>query len=508
MSSVDSGVAPAASSEDAAADLLDTAEAGGRALRGSTLRIIGYVSSILLALIAVPLLIQHLGNAGYGRYMVVIALVTVIAGLTEGGLNATAVRAYTTTSGGERRQLIRDALGVRIVVTGAGGCLAVAFALVAGYGEPLVIGTALAGFGMLMQLIQALYAVSLESELRLGWLAATELIRQTVNVALIVGLVLAGAGVVLLLAVAIPASATSLCVTAWLVRGRISLRPSFSSRSAWWPLVRESIPWAAVSAAYVLYFRLAIILMSLLATPNQTGYFATSLRVIEALVGVPAVAAAAAYPILTRSAHGNRDRFAAASERMFELALVLGTWMAVCLEIGAGFIVHVLAQNQADPAIAALRIQGPAVIATFLGVACVYPLLTLRRFRNAMGANLIALVVSGALTAALVGPLGARGAALAALAAETAMAVIVIASLKRAVPAVRISARTIAVVAIAGGTATAVGLLLPIEAVLAAIVGSCVYFATLTAFGRLPPEARELLAARLHLLARLRPTSR
>jgi O-antigen/teichoic acid export membrane protein len=501
MSSVEPRSPPAQSGGAAEPDLLDTPQAGSRALRGGSLRTGGYALSILLSLVAVPLLIRHLGIAGYGRYVTVISVVAVVAGLTEGGLNAIALRGYATTGVSERQRMMRDALGVRLVLTTVGALAAVTFSVLAGYGEPLVLGTALAGVGMLLQLVQGLLAVPLESELRFGWVTAGDLLRQLVNVGLLVGLVLAGAGVVSLLGVAIPASAASLLFTIWLVRGRVPLRPAFAVRK-WWPLVRDSIPWAIVAAVNVVYFRLAIIIMSIAASAVQTGYFATSLRVIEVLIGVPAVAVGAVYPILARTAHGDRGRFAYASGRLFELSLVVGTWMVVCLEIGAPFAIHVLAGDRADPSVAVLRIQGLAVIATFIAVGCGFPLLTLRRFRDALLANFVALLLSGVLTITLVDPLGARGAAIAAVSAEFVMAALVVRSLKRAAPDVDLSPVAVLTVALAGAAAVGLGLLLPVHPVIGAAVASGAYFLLLRAFGRFPPEVREFFAGRIGALTR------
>ncbi|HEX3872629.1 MAG TPA: oligosaccharide flippase family protein [Solirubrobacteraceae bacterium] len=481
---------------DVTGDVLDTPAAGPRALRGGVLRTAGYVVGILLSLIAVPLLIAHLGIAGYGRYVTVVSLTTIVGGLTEGGLNAIALREYTTSTGIDRDRLMRDALGIRLALTTVGAAAAVAFAALAGYGSQLVLGTALAGAGLLLQLVQSLLAVSLQGDFRFGWSSSTDLLRQLVNVLLLVVLVLLGANVALLLAVAIPASAVSLLLTAVLVRGRMPLRPAFAV-GKWWPLIHDSIPWAAVSALNVVYFRLAIVMMSVLATAVQTGYFATSFRVVEILIGVPGVAVAAAYPILTRSMRDDRDRFAYATERMFELALVVGGWMVVCLEVGAGFAIHVLAGDHADPAVAVLRIQGIAVVATFVSVACGVPLLTLRRYRDALLANGVALAISVVLTLGLIGPLGARGAAIAALAAEVALAVIVVARLLAAAPETRLQFASVPLVALAALAAVAVGLLLPVHPVVGAFVASFVFFAALRILGRFPPEIRELLDRRV-----------
>ncbi len=475
-------------------DVLDSAQAGGLALRGGVLRTGGYVVGILLSLIAVPLMVDRFGIAGYGRYVTVVVLTTIVGGLTEGGLNAIALREYTTTSGAERERLMRDALAIRLVLTSAGALAAVGFAALAGYTHAQVLGTALAGVGLLAQLIQSLLAVALQGELRFGWASAIDLLRQLVNVALVVALVLAGAGIAVLLAATIPASVTSLVVTVVLVRGKMPLRPAFAP-GRWWHLIRDSIPWAAVAALNVVYFRLVVIIMSVAATAVQAGYFALSFRVVEVLIGVPALAVSAAYPILTRSARDDRDRFAYAAGRMFELSLIVGAWMVVCVEVGAPFAIHVL--NGKDPSITVLRIQGLAVVATFVAVACGFPLLTLRRFRGVLAANGVALALSCGLTLALVGSLAARGAAVAAVSAEFVLAGMTVVLLKRSAADVRLPALTVAGVGLAGLAAAGAGIALPVHPVVGAIVASAVFFGALAVLGRFPPEIGEILRRRV-----------
>ena len=495
MTTVEPGTPPAEPTAVVASDLLDTRDAGPAALRGSVLRTGAYVLGILLSLVSAPLLVRHLGVATFGRYVAVLSLVTIVSGFTEGGLNSVVLREFATLSGARRSQMMRSAIGMRILLTLIGVALVVAFAAAAGYGSTLVLGTLLAGIGLVLQLLQSLLSVTLQAELRFGWASAAELVRQVVNVALLVALVLAGAGVLPLLAVAIPASAVSLAVTVPLVIAHLSLRPSFHL-GRWWHLLRETIPWAVISAVNVVYFRVSIVLMSVVAGAVQTGYFATSFRITEVLVGIPGLVIGAAFPILARAHRDDRERFDYASGRIFELALLAGVWLVLCLEVGAGFAIHVLAAHKADPAIVVLRIQGAAVLATFVAVACGFPLLTLRRYRAVLMSNLLALAISATLTLALAPSLGARGAALAALVAECGLAVSQAVMLRRAAAGVSLPLGTIAVAAVAGGAAAALGLALPVHPLLGVLLASIAYFAILALLGRFPPEIREIVSAR------------
>ena len=323
--------------DQAEVDLVGSEAAGPAALRGSVLLGGGYAATIGLSLISAPLLIRHLGISDFGRYTTVLALVTVVNGLTDAGLMNIALREWASRRGEDRARFMRSLLGVRLELSAAGVAVGVLFALVAGYDSMLVVGTLVAGVGMVFTAVANLLTASLQGELRFGWVTVINLVRQVVAVALLVALVLAGAGLLPLLGSTSVAGVAALALAAMLVRGRMPLRPRFRD-TQWWPLVRDTLPYAAAIAVNTFYFRITIVVMSLIAAAEETGYFATSFRVIEVLIGVPALAIGAAFPILSRSAHSDRDRFAYATARVVDLSVIAGVGLAlgVALERAVG----------------------------------------------------------------------------------------------------------------------------------------------------------------------------
>jgi O-antigen/teichoic acid export membrane protein len=135
-----------------------------------------------------------------------------------------------------------------------------------------------------------------------------------------------------------------------------------------------------------------------------------------------------------------------------------------------------------------LRIQSPTILATFAAVACAYPLLSLRRHRETLITNLLALAVSVVGLAALVGPFGAQGAAVATLAAEVTLAVSTAILLRRSHTQVRFSFVTIAWVLAAICAAIGAGFATGLPSVPRIIVGVLVYGAVLLVSRRIPPE--------------------
>jgi O-antigen/teichoic acid export membrane protein len=474
-------------------EVLDTPEAGVKALRGSVLRTGGYVVGLLLGLISAPLLIRHLGIVDFGRYVTVTSVIALVAGGAEGGLNAIGLREYVRTSGAERRAVMRDLLGIRLALTSTGALLAIAFTLVAGYDSDMVLGAVGAAAALLFLTTQDFLGVGLQGDLRFGLATAAELVRQVVTTALIVTLVLVGAGLVPLLWVSLPAGLVGLSFAAILVRKRMPLRPSFDL-ARWRPLVRDTLPYAIAVAIGIAYFRAAMLVTSLVTSDVQTGYFATSFRIVELLLGVPTLVMGAAFPILARAGAGDRERHSQAMRRILELALTTGALMALGTALIAPFAVRVLAGPDFEPSVPVLRLQALALAANFIGVAASYGLLSQGKNKAILAANACGLAAVVVLNLIFASAYGAEGAAGATAAAEAVLMLALLGALARAQPGLGSAARMLPPVALASAVG-ACALLLPLPSLLQAVIGVAAFVGVLVVLRRFPPEVREIVGS-------------
>lgn len=468
-------------------DVLDTTDAGPLAARGGALRAAGYGVGTLLAVVSAPLMIRHLGIADYGRYVTVLSLVTIVVGLTDAGLGAIALREYSARRGDDRRGVMADLLGVRIVLAVASAAAAVLFAVVAGYPAVQVVGTAAIATGFVMASVQTVLLVSLQGELRYGLVTTVELLRQALLAALVVVLVVADAGLEEFFFALIPAFGVTLALTAVLVRGKQPLRPSFHLRRCW-PLLRDTLTFAVATAVNAAYFRVAIVALSLLASRLETGYFATAFRVMEVLIGVPSLIIGAAFPILARAARDDDARLDSTASRLVEVGLVLGVWLALMVALAAEPIIYVLGGDDARPAVALLRILGVALIASFVTVSCAFVLLSLHAHRAILLINAVALAVALALTIALVPTHGARGAAVALLIGEAVLMAGALVAVTRRRPVVAIALRRAPAILAAGALACLVVLVPGLPPLADTAVAAVAFPVLLLAVGRFPPE--------------------
>ena len=465
--------------------------AGEAAARGGALRSAGFALSAGLSLVTVPLMVRHLGVAGFGRWVSVIVLVNVVGLAAELGLNALALREYPLREAGDRRRLLGAIFGLRVALVAAGVVLALAFAALADWPTTMVDGVLIASVAVFIAAWQDTQAVRLSGELRFAAVTAMEVARALATAVAVVALVVADAGLEPFFAIYIAGTLAAVLIGARALRasGRVAPR---MHRGEWRAIWADAALYALATAVYVVYFRVVMLIASIATGAVEAGYFATGFRVTEFAVAVPGVLAATVLPLLSHAAQNDRARLERGAGDVLRLGLVAGVVAALALALGAPAIMDVLGGDKADAAVPVLRIQAIAVATTFFAFGTGATLLSLRRHRALLVVNVLALVTAAALAAVLADAHGAKGAAWATVAGE---GVLVLGQTVALARSIRIGGVIPAAAAVAFAVGCAVGafVLLPIPNVPATLIACAIYAAIVTASGQLPPQIRALL---------------
>jgi O-antigen/teichoic acid export membrane protein len=272
-----------------------------------------------------------------------------------------------------------------------------------------------------------------------------------------------------------------------LLRGQVALAPAFDL-GRWRKLLADVLPYALAAAVGLFYFRLAIILMSYIASGRETGIYGAAFRIVETVAVIPWLVVSSGFPILARAARDDSERLRYAVGRLFDVSLLIGVWVSLSVAIGAYVAIKVVAGPSFTDAVPVLRIQALSLITAFLVATWSFALLSLKRYRELLVANAVAAVGAAVLTVTLVPPFGAQGAAIATLSAEALLAAGYLVALARShrnlvpspAPLARILPGAVAMVGI--------GLLLPTHPVIAVVLASAVYWALAFALRAVPPE--------------------
>jgi O-antigen/teichoic acid export membrane protein len=207
---------------------------------------------------------------------------------------------------------------------------------------------------------------------------------------------------------------------------------------------------------------------------------------------VPSLLISAAFPVLSHAAEANEERLRYVVQRMFEISVIGGAWLALSTVAGARLAVDVIAGSEFHPSIPVLKLQGIALGATFLVFGGGYALLALRRNRALIIANVFAVCVVLVSTLVLGELYDAKGAAVAMIIGEVSLAVGYGIALVRG-GRIQLSLRIVPRVAIAVAVAAAVGLLAPLPNYTLVPVTSILFFASLGLVRAFPSELRDAL---------------
>jgi O-antigen/teichoic acid export membrane protein len=470
-------------------------DVGLKVVRGGTIRGAGYALGMLFTAVASVLLLRHLGVRDFGRYATVSSLVAIVAAVTDAGLSAVGTRDLALrTSRADRRVLLANMLGLRLVVTPLGVVGATLFAVAAGYDRTLVLGTILAGIAIVLSACQTTMTLPLSVDLRIGRLTTLEVLKLGVIVAAIGVVVASGAGLLAIFGVSIVGGLATLAFVPSFVGEDLVWRPSFEP-SEWRILIRETLPLAAAVVMGVLYFRILLVVMSLLADAMSTGLFATSFRVVEVLYGLSALVVTTALPVLA-AAHRDRLRLGYILQRMSEVALIASSYLVIVVTLTAAPVLDFLGGSQYRAAAPILKIQIFALIPVFLAHVWQFGLISIRRQKALALADGLALMVVLGVGTGLVISHEAKGAAVAAVVGESAFAVALLALLVRADRDLAPSFKFVWKIAAASGLAAGITYLSGWRALPAAALATAAYAFVLWLTRAIPAEVLGSLSLR------------
>ncbi|HWG55339.1 MAG TPA: polysaccharide biosynthesis C-terminal domain-containing protein [Gaiellaceae bacterium] len=477
---------------DTAGSVLSGPEAGARVIRGGAARVAAYGASVALAAATSVVLLRYLGVERFGVFATVGAIIGVVAGATDAGLGIVGNRELARAGGADRLRVLNALVALRLLLTPAGTLAAVAFAIVAGYDRVVVLGILLAGAGVVVLNVHVTLAQLLAVDLRLVVLSGLDLARAALTFAGVAVLAAAGAGLLSFFGVGIGVALVLLAITPFIIPAARNCRPQ--AGRVMWTLLRTAAPLGLALAMNVVYFRVLVVVTSLVGTATAVGHFGTSFRIIELLAALPYVLLSAALPMLAVDAQEDVGRFVRVGVRLTETALTVGLGLALLTASLAEPVVLLVGGEPYRGAAPVLQIQALALVPLFLATAWTLILVALGSMRALAFANAGALVLVVGVGIPLVAADGARGAAVAAVTAEAVLAAAIGVVLTRVAPGqLRIPERAPRVLAAAAaGAATAV--VVP-HALLSGVAAGAVYSTALVLLRAVPPELTEQVRA-------------
>jgi O-antigen/teichoic acid export membrane protein len=472
-------------------------DVGRRVVRGGAARVAGFVLGNLFAAAGAVIALRYLGVEEFGRYGTVMALVAIVQGITDAGLSVTGAREVSLTHTTEdRRRLLAHILGLRIALTGVGVLGAVAFAALVGYDSTLVAGTAIAGAGVFLISVQSAMLIPLSVDLRNGALTLNEVLRQGLLVAGFILLALIGADLIDFFVLQVVAGVALLLVTPVLVARSDLVLPRWTTRELR-KLAAIGIPVAIAAVLMAVYFRVVVVLMSLLSDDaEQLGFVVTSTRIFELAAALPLMLSGVILPVMTVAARDNPVRLRYVIQEMTQAMALGGGLLLIVILLAAEPILEILGGSEYVGAAPVLRIQAIAVLTLFVSAAWSPALIGMHKQGAVAAATAVGLGVVLVAGVILIPLWDAEGAAAAAALADLFVVSIQYVLLRRAGPGRELKGWFVPRWLVAAGLAMAVALIPGLPALVDGALAAVIFVGAAFALKIVPAGIADLLPGR------------
>jgi glycosyltransferase involved in cell wall biosynthesis/O-antigen/teichoic acid export membrane protein len=397
----------------------------------------------LINVAAMVLLGNALGPAGYGAYAFYYALIPMIGSMSDAGVGIIVMRGIARDNASAPR-LLGDGLLIKGAISGL-------ILLVSVAGAWTTLDPARA---MLISLVVAVSLIDPAQDPALwvfrahGLLHLEALMLLLSQVVWLPLLMLAAGGkanLLGLLGAAGIAFVVRLTLGAVIVVRRL-YRPEFRpARERLRRLVAEGVPFGAAMLGSVLYWRIGLLMLKVLATRPDMAYFNVAFLLSQSFAFIAGVLGIAIFPVVARHARHEEQALRRDLILNFKWQLLFAAPLTAGLLVLAGPIVSLLFHGRGfGPAATGLKVTSLGLALTFVNVSSRFVLAALDRQRQHFRAILAGLVAIVVLCAVLIPPLGFLGACFAYLGSEATVWV----ACHRALPAHVVRLRELAAQAV------------------------------------------------------------
>jgi O-antigen/teichoic acid export membrane protein len=354
--------------------------------------------------------IRNLSTTSWGHYSTALALVAVSA-IFSGGIAPLALR--DMTSAPERQGEI---LGLTFEAVAAAFCVAIVALFVTaamlGYSRDVMVLIAILSVSLLFDPVLANLGAALNARFRLSYLALVQVVQSLTYGTLAVIVIATSLGVAGLAASTVTASLLGAVLAFVLLRVKFGVTPRLgrSARHVW-SFLRTATPIAGINLVGVVYARVDVVLLSVLATSSSVAFYSVPYSCVRISWIVPSVVSAAFFPLLRRTLDSDREEAQSLFFLVVRAFLFLSVPTSMLLALSAPTVLPFVFGDPYTRSVPVLEIMAWTSVFGFLNYVLWYGVLASHLERTVLFIQLAGLVVNVAINLVVIPLYGPSGAA-------------------------------------------------------------------------------------------------
>ncbi len=266
-------------------------------LKNTSLLLVSNVIAKGLSALFIVFLARYLEDYGFGQYNFAISFAAVFIIFADMGLDALTIKnvARDRKLAGEYLEtvgMLRIGLSLLMIA------VSVAAGYLMGISGYLLLVVLTAGLAYMFDKVSGLFYALFRAHERMEFEASIQVLWKVAQVLLGLGAIYFGFSLLGIMSVLLVSSVIKVMVGYSLVI-HLGIRPERKGLSQVGTL-RNAYPFAAYEIGNAIYMNISIIILFLLTTPEDTGWFSAAFRIILFMLLVPSAFDAAIYPLFSR----------------------------------------------------------------------------------------------------------------------------------------------------------------------------------------------------------------
>lgn len=314
----------------------------------------GRIITGLIALGLNVLIARHLGVEIFGHYSFILAYIAFFAVLANLGIDTIVIRDIARTPK-KINELINNSFVLKTVLSGIAALLAIIIIQFLPYPQAIKTGTIIAALTLILMAYGTTFTSVFHAKLQMSKRVIADIISKLVFAALVFYIIATNGGLVrLLIALFISMGVTAL-VTFLFARRSFDMKFTWS-KSTMRYLFREGWPLALISVFTIIYFKIDIVMLSLMRDAAEVGYYSAAYQLIDGISIFATAFVVSVYPLLSQYYKASKKSFNRIYSTSFKYLAIVALPLAVGTTLISRQIIHVLYGVSFVPAATALSI--------------------------------------------------------------------------------------------------------------------------------------------------------
>jgi O-antigen/teichoic acid export membrane protein len=443
---------------------------------------------------------RYLGPSAFGDYTTATVFLLIPVAFADIGLSAIVVREISAVP--ERADaVLRASYSLRLIISALAVAVTVGTSFVLPFDHRARVAILIMAFGAFLSLVNLSVLPILQVQLRMQWAVFANLAGRFVTLVATLAVLALGLGFKAVVLANVIGLAVILAVGVYAARSAYSLRPSIDV-AYWRRFLKASLVLGLGLAITQVYFRVDTVLIALLRPAAEVGLYGAAYKFIELTQALAYTVFVSMFPALSAFAARDDSRFAFLAQKGFDVVLAAGLPLTIGMVFAARPLLEATAGDRYGAAAGVLQILAFYPLLAFVDGLLWRILIASHHERTLLLIGVSILTLNIALNLVFIPVYGYRAAAITSIGSEAFSLALGVIAVRRRVGFLP-QLDYLPAVVLAGLVMTGVMLALPVERLVAAVVGGILYIVVLVLLpGTVRLTVRELVEALAAAVAR------